>query len=108
LDDAGKPVLGVAGELVVGKPMPSMPLFLWGDHDHTELRARYFTDFPGQWRHGDWIEFYDDGSCSIIGRSDATLNRGGVRLGTAEFYDVLDQMAEIRDSLVVHLDNGQD
>lgn len=108
LDDAGTPVRVAAGELVVRKPMPSMPVFLWGDRGHETYRRRYFADFPGQWRHGDWIEFFEDGSCNIIGRSDAALNRGGVRLGTAEFYAVFDQMAEISDSLVVHLDNEQD
>jgi acetoacetyl-CoA synthetase len=97
---------GVEGELVVTAPMPSMPLGFWGDADGARLRATYFDTYPGIWRHGDWITFTDDGACVISGRSDATLNRGGVRLGTGDLYAVVDQFPEIVDSLVVHLEAG--
>lgn len=111
-DEDGLEVFGVPGELVVTSPMPSMPIGLWGDTDGSRLRETYFDRYPGIWRHGDWIVFDDDGSCIVTGRSDATLNRGGVRLGTAEFYRVVEELPEIADSLVVHLDdpaggNGQ-
>ncbi|MDQ3177051.1 MAG: acetoacetate--CoA ligase [Actinomycetota bacterium] len=96
---------GETGELVVTKPMPSMPVGFWGDADGSKLRATYFDDFPGVWRHGDWVTFDDDGSCIITGRSDATLNRGGVRLGTSDFYAVVEGFDEVADSLVVHLDD---
>jgi len=96
---------GETGELVVTKPMPSMPVGFWGDADGSKLRAAYFDDFPGVWRHGDWVTFDDDGSCIITGRSDATLNRGGVRLGTSDFYAVVEGFDEVADSLVVHLDD---
>ena len=75
---------GVTGELVITAPMPSMPVGFWGDPDGSTYRAAYFDDFPGVWRHGDWVTFTDDGACVVSGRSDATLNRGGVRLGTSE------------------------
>ncbi|HET8616836.1 MAG TPA: acetoacetate--CoA ligase [Actinomycetales bacterium] len=103
-DPQGRPVVGQQGELVVTKPMPSMPVGFWGDDDGSRYRAAYFEDFPGVWRHGDWITFWDDGSCAIYGRSDATLNRDGVRLGTAEFYDVLDTVPGVDDALVVHVE----
>jgi len=99
---------GVQGELVVTEPMPSMPVGFWGDPDGTRLRNAYFSDYPGVWRHGDWITFTDDGSCVISGRSDATLNRGGVRLGTSDFYAVVESFPEITDSLVVHLEGNTD
>jgi acetoacetyl-CoA synthetase len=104
-DDAGREVVGVPGELVVTSPMPSMPLALWGDPTGERLRETYFDHYPGVWRHGDWIIFEPDGSCVVTGRSDATLNRGGVRLGTAEFYRVVEELPEIIDSLVVHLED---
>lgn len=88
------------GELVVTAPMPSMPVFFWGD-DGTRLHDSYFADYPGVWRHGDWIRITPRGSCVIEGRSDATLNRGGVRMGTAEFYRVVELVPEVIDSLVV-------
>jgi acetoacetyl-CoA synthetase len=111
-DEAGQPVVGEPGELVITSPMPSMPVGFWGDPDRTRLRAAYFEHYPGVWRHGDWIVFHDNGSCHVAGRSDATLNRGGVRLGTAEFYRVVEELPGIADSLVVHLEdpaggNGQ-
>jgi acetoacetyl-CoA synthetase len=105
-DPQGRPVTGEEGELVVTEPMPSMPVGFWGDGDGERYRAAYFDDFPGVWRHGDWITFTDRGSCVISGRSDATLNRGGVRLGTAEFYSVVEGFAEVADSLVVHLEDA--
>src|SRR5207253_4039264 len=85
--------------------MPSMPVGFWGDDDGSRYRSAYFDDFPGVWRHGDWIVIDGDGSCVISGRSDSTLNRGGVRLGTAEFYSVVDGLPEVADSLVVHLED---
>lgn len=104
-DDDGRPVVGERGELVLTQPLPSMPLRLWGDDDGRRLRAAYFERFPGVWCHGDWITFTATGASTITGRSDATLNRGGVRLGTAEFYSVTEAMPEIVDSLVVHLED---
>ena len=102
----GRPVVGEQGELVITRPMPSMPVAFWNDPDGSRYRAAYFEDFPGVWRHGDWITFTERGSSVISGRSDATLNRGGVRVGTAEFYAVVEGLPEVADSLVVHLDDG--
>lgn len=104
-DGHGRPVVGELGELVITSPMPSMPVGLWGDTDGSRYRSTYFEHFPGVWRHGDWIRFSGTGSCTITGRSDATLNRGGVRLGTAEFYRVIEELDEIDDSLVIHLED---
>ncbi len=103
---AGRPVTGELGELVVTRPMPSMPVGFWGD-DGSRYRAAYFDDFPGVWRHGDWITVTDRGTCVVSGRSDATLNRGGVRLGTAEFYGVVESLSQVADSLVVHLEDPE-
>jgi acetoacetyl-CoA synthetase len=102
-DERGKPVVGQLGELVITEPMPSMPVGFWGDESGERYREAYFDVFPGVWRHGDWITITERGSCVITGRSDATLNRGGVRLGTAEFYSVVEGLPEIVDSLAVHL-----
>jgi acetoacetyl-CoA synthetase len=102
----GEPVIGELGELVIRQPMPSMPVKFWNDPDGSRLRAAYFEEFPGVWRHGDWISFSERGSSIITGRSDATLNRGGVRLGTGEFYPVIEELPEIVDSLVVHLEGN--
>ncbi len=100
---------GEQGELALLGPMPSMPVGFWGDADGSRYRNAYFADFPGVWRHGDWVTFFDDGACIVSGRSDATLNRGGVRLGTADFYAVVEAMPEVADGLVVHLDGeGRD
>jgi acetoacetyl-CoA synthetase len=107
-DPAGRPVTGELGELVVTEPLPSMPVGLWGDDTGERLREAYYATYPGVWRHGDWIELTDRGSCVITGRSDATLNRGGVRMGTAEFYRVVERLDEVADSLVVHQDAGAD
>ena len=104
-DPGGHPIEGRTGELVITEPMPSMPIGFWNDEDGSRYRAAYFEEFPGVWRHGDWITIDGDGTCVISGRSDATLNRGGVRLGTAEFYSVIDHVEEVTDSLVVHLED---
>ena len=96
---------GELGELVITAPMPSMPVGFWGDDDGSRYRAAYFEDYPGVWRHGDWVTFTEDGSATITGRSDATLNRGGVRLGTSDFYAVVEALPEVADSLVVHLED---
>ena len=100
-DEDGKPVIGEVGELVLTEPMPSMPVGFWNDPDEIRYRESYFEKYPGVWRHGDWIEFLPDGGCVIYGRSDATLNRGGVRMGTSEFYRVVEAFPEVSDSLVV-------
>lgn len=96
---------GETGEFVVTAPLPSMPVALWGDADGSAMRKAYFADYPGVWRHGDWLTAYDDGACVISGRSDATLNRGGVRLGTSDFYAVVESVPGVGDSLVVHLED---
>ncbi|WP_311208675.1 MULTISPECIES: acetoacetate--CoA ligase [unclassified Aeromicrobium] len=106
-DEDGEPVVGSLGELVITAPMPSMPVGFWGDDDGSRYRAAYFEDIEGVWRHGDWITITERGTCTITGRSDATLNRGGVRLGTAEFYTVVESLPEVRDSLVVHLEDDE-
>jgi acetoacetyl-CoA synthetase len=104
-DAEGNVVLDELGELVIRQPMPSMPVGLWNDADGSRYRAAYFERYPGVWRQGDWIRFSQRGSCVITGRSDATLNRGGVRLGTEEFYSVVEELEEIVDSLVIHLED---
>ncbi|MEV4757486.1 acetoacetate--CoA ligase [Micromonospora sp. NPDC049559] len=101
----GSPVVGELGELVITAPMPSMPVGFWNDPDGRRYREAYFEVYPGVWRHGDWITISEHGSCVITGRSDATLNRGGVRLGTAEFYSVVEGLDEVVDSVVVHLES---
>ncbi|MEV0392708.1 acetoacetate--CoA ligase [Polymorphospora rubra] len=103
----GTPVVGELGELVITAPMPSMPVGFWGDTDGRRYREAYFDVYPGVWRHGDWITVSDRGTCVITGRSDATLNRGGVRLGTAEFYSVVEGLDEVVDSVVVHLEDDE-
>jgi acetoacetyl-CoA synthetase len=107
-DPAGHPVVGELGELVITEPMPSMPVGFWNDPDGERYREAYFDVFPGVWRHGDWITVTERGTCVITGRSDATLNRGGVRLGTAEFYSVVEGIDEVVDSLVVHLPDNDE
>ncbi|TDB84464.1 acetoacetate--CoA ligase, partial [Micromonospora fluostatini] len=103
----GTPVVGELGELVITAPMPSMPVGFWNDADGARYREAYFDVYPGVWRHGDWITINERGGCVITGRSDATLNRGGVRLGTAEFYSVVEGLDEVVDSVVVHLEDDQ-
>jgi acetoacetyl-CoA synthetase len=102
-DEDGHPHVGEVGELVVTEPTPSMPLFLWGDEDGSRLRDSYFEMYPGKWRHGDWIEITDRGTAIIFGRSDSTINRGGIRIGTAEIYRAVLASEEIVDALVVDL-----
>jgi acetoacetyl-CoA synthetase len=90
------------GELVLTAPFPSRPVFFWNDINSQRLQESYFNYFPGVWRHGDWIEINpDDGQCVIYGRSDSTLNRGGVRMGTSEFYRVVEAFPEIKEALVI-------
>ena len=100
-DPAGRSVIGEVGELVITQPMPSMPVGFWNDPGGTRYRDSYFADYPGVWRHGDWIMMLPDGGCIIYGRSDATLNRGGVRMGTSEFYRIVEALPEVADSLVI-------
>jgi acetoacetyl-CoA synthetase len=100
-DEQGRPVVGEVGELVVTEPLPSMPLWFWNDPGGERYRDSYFSTWPGVWRHGDWIRITERGTCIISGRSDSTLNRGGVRMGTAEFYRVVEALDEVVDSLVV-------
>jgi len=97
----GNPLIGEVGELVITAPMPSMPVAFWNDPDGSRMREAYFDVYPGVWRHGDWIKIHSDGSCVIYGRSDSTLNRGGVRMGTAEFYRVVEELPGIADTLVI-------
>jgi len=104
-DENGRPVpVGEVGEMVVTQPMPSMPVFFWNDADGSKYRSSYFDTFPGMWRHGDWIQITERDSLVILGRSDATLNRQGVRIGTAEIYRALDTIPEIKDSLIINLE----
>jgi acetoacetyl-CoA synthetase len=100
----GKSVTDEVGELVITAPMPSMPVRLWGDDGHTRYRESYLTDFPGVWRHGDFFRINSRGGCFVLGRSDATLNRHGVRIGTAEVYRVLSRVEAVDDALIVNLD----
>ena len=102
----GVPVVGEVGELVITEPMPSMPVRLWGDEDGSRYRASYFDTFPGVWRHGDWIEITERGTAIITGRSDATINRGGIRMGTSEIYRAVLSLDEVVDALVVDLPRG--
>jgi acetoacetyl-CoA synthetase len=100
-DGTGRPVTGEVGELVITQPMPSMPVGFWNDPGGKRYRDSYFADYPGVWRHGDWIMMLPDGGSIIYGRSDATLNRGGVRMGTSEFYRIVEALPEVADSLVI-------
>lgn len=100
-DEGGSPVRGVEGELVVTAPMPTMPLYFWGDEDGTRYRDAYFSKFPGVWRHGDWLEITSRGTGIVSGRSDSTLNRGGVRMGTADVYAVLERNPAVDDCLMI-------
>jgi len=100
-DAAGQSVVGEVGELVLSAPFPAMPVYFWGDTNGARFLDSYFSTYPGIWRHGDWLKLTPTGSAVIYGRSDSTLNRGGVRMGTSEFYRVVEQIPEIADSLVV-------
>ena len=100
-DPDGKPLVDEVGELVITQPMPSMPIFLWGDEDGSRLRESYFDFYPGVWRHGDWIKITPRGTAVIYGRSDSTINRGGVRMGTAEIYSAVLALDDVVDALVI-------
>jgi acetoacetyl-CoA synthetase len=103
-NDAGEPVVNEVGELVITRPLPCMPVGFWNDADGTRYRDSYFDRYPGIWRHGDFFRVNERGGCFVLGRSDATLNRHGVRIGTAEVYHALVEVPEIEDSLIVNLD----
>jgi len=108
-DDDGKPTIGSLGEMVISEPMPSMPVFFWNDPEFKRYKESYFSVYPGIWRHGDFVKLSPEGGLTIYGRSDATLNRQGVRMGTAEIYRALNTIDEIADALIVHIDhNSQD
>ena len=100
-DQAGNPVIDEVGELVITEPMPSMPVFFWGDEDGSRYRSSYFEMYPGIWRHGDWIEITSRGTAIIYGRSDSTINRGGIRMGTSEIYRAVSAVPDVLDALVV-------
>ena len=100
----GEEMIGELGEMVIEKPMPSMPIYFWNDEKNIRYHNSYFADYPGKWRHGDWIKIFDDGSLIIQGRSDSTLNRKGVRIGTAEIYNVLDKISEIKDAVIINIE----
>jgi acetoacetyl-CoA synthetase len=103
-DELGNPIVNAVGEMVVTRPMPSMPIFFWNDLDFSKYNASYFEFYPNVWRHGDWLLLHSNGALEIQGRSDATLNRYGIRIGTAEIYRVLDGIHQVRDSLIVNLE----
>jgi acetoacetyl-CoA synthetase len=103
-DEQGKPRIDEVGELVITRPMPSMPLFFWNDPDGERYRSSYFDTYPGIWRHGDWIKITGRGSAVIYGRSDSTINRGGVRMGTSEIYSAVESVEDVIDSLVVDVE----
>lgn len=109
-DDKGNRVVGSLGEMVIEQPMPSMPIYFWNDPKMERYQSSYFQEYSGKWRHGDWINIHSNGSLIIQGRSDATLNRNGIRIGTAEIYGVLDKMPALKDSLILNLEqeNGED
>jgi acetoacetyl-CoA synthetase len=102
-DEDGHELIDQVGELVITEPMPSMPVSYWGDEDGSRLRESYFSMYPGIWRHGDWIEITSRGTAIIYGRSDSTINRGGVRMGTSEIYRAVLEIPEVVDALVVDL-----
>ena len=103
-DEEGNDLIGKVGELVCTEPLPSKPIYFWGDDDNARLMESYFETYPGVWRHGDWIEITPSGGAVIYGRSDATINRKGFRLGSAEIYQAVESLEEIRDSLMVNLE----
>ncbi len=103
-NDQGRPVAEEVGELVITKPMPSMPLYFWGDAQNARYLSSYFDVYPGVWRHGDGLSIGPDGSCVIYGRSDATINRHGLRMGTSEIYAAVEAMPEVLDSMVIDLE----
>ncbi|MEJ5090517.1 acetoacetate--CoA ligase [Sphingobacterium faecium] len=103
-NENGESVKNEVGELVITLPMPSMPIYFWNDHHNMQYQASYFDKYPGVWCHGDWIKFTEHDGIIVYGRSDATLNRGGVRIGTAEIYNILNTFSEVADSLIICLD----
>ncbi len=103
-NEQGESVIGEVGELVCTRPIPSMPLFFWGDEGNARYLSSYFDTYPGVWRHGDWIRIGADGGCVIYGRSDATINRQGLRMGTSEIYSAVEALPEVLDSMVVDLE----
>ena len=105
-DEQGKPLIGAVGELVCVRPLPSMPLYFWNDQGNARYLSSYFDLYPNVWRHGDWLEIAADGSCVISGRSDATINRNGVRMGTSEIYSAIERLPQVLDSLIVELEQG--
>jgi len=105
-NEAGEPMTGEVGEMVITKPMPSMPVSFWNDPDFHRYTESYFEMYPGIWRHGDWIEITAHDGIIIYGRSDATLNRGGVRIGTSEIYRAVDDVKEVKDSLIVCIEKA--
>jgi len=106
-NEMGQPVLDEVGEMVISQPMPSMPVYFWNDPEFARYKESYFEMFPGKWRHGDWIKITKRSGVIIYGRSDATLNRGGIRIGTAEIYRVLDKVPEITDSIIICVDKEE-
>ena len=100
-DEAGRPVIGQVGEMVITAPMPSMPVFFWNDSDGSRYRDAYFSSYPNVWRHGDWITITEQGSAIVHGRSDSTINRGGVRMGSSDIYAAVEALPEIAASLVI-------
>jgi acetoacetyl-CoA synthetase len=103
-NEAGEPVIGDVGELVCSQPIPSMPLYFWGDKANARYISSYFDMYPNVWRHGDWLKVTESGSCIIYGRSDATINRHGLRMGTSELYSAIEVLPEVLDSMVVDLE----
>jgi acetoacetyl-CoA synthetase len=103
-NETGQPVVGEMGEMVITKAMPSMPIYFWGDNNYSRYKESYFDMYPGIWRHGDWTEITPRNGVLIYGRSDSTLNRGGIRIGTAEIYRAVDSIAEIADSIILFID----
>ncbi len=103
-DENGQPVQDAVGELVCIEPIPSMPLYFWGDHNNARYLSSYFDMYPGVWRHGDWLKIGANGGCVIYGRSDATINRHGLRMGTSELYNAVEALSEVLDSMVVDLE----
>ena len=103
-NEQGEAVIGEVGELVCSQPIPSMPLYFWGDAGHQRYLSSYFDMYPGVWRHGDWLKVGSNGGCIIYGRSDATINRHGLRMGTSELYSAVEALPEVLDSMVVDLE----
>lgn len=106
-NEDGEPHTEEVGELVCTQPFPSMPLFFWGDEDGERYRSSYFSKWPRIWRHGDWLQIDADGSCTITGRSDATINRHGLRMGTADIYAAVEGLPEVADSLIIDIEDGR-